>query len=127
MTLSPLFLNFCLHVLQPLHQLAQGEPRGSGTRCELTDQLIQPALPLDVIALQFLLCDECAGSLMGLEYAADLKLAVSPQYSIRVDGKIYRELPHRGQSIARRKRSRRDPAHDLIYDLAVDRNAAPEI
>jgi hypothetical protein len=77
-----------------LNQLLKSKAGCSSTRGELTGELIQTPLPLHLIVLHFFLADECASALLCVEYAADLELAVSPQYGVRIDRKIHCELPY---------------------------------
>jgi len=88
-----------------------------------------PALPppLHLVVFHFLLTDEGAGPLLGLQYASDFQFPIRSHHRIGIDGKVHRHLPHRGKLITRRQTPTRDPAQYLIDDLPVHRHAAVQI
>jgi hypothetical protein len=127
MTSSPLSLKIVLHVLQMLDELLKGEAGRSSARGELTSELIQTPLPLQLVVLHLFVADECARALLCVEYAADLELTVSPQYGVGIDRKIHCELPYGGQLVTRGERSGGDSGHDLIDDLPIHGDAAAKV
>src|SRR5437016_6198648 len=105
MTLSPILqsivatIRIGLTVAQLLQQILYGKARASGARDELAHQLIELALTFEVVALHFLIADERAGSLLGLEHTANFELAIGPHYGVGVDGQVHRDLADGGELI----------------------------
>jgi hypothetical protein len=116
-----------LTLMKILQQFFQSEARRSGARHEFGRQLAQLPSPLYLITLHLLMADECAGALLGLQDTPNFEFAIGPHHRVGVDRKIYRDLPHRGQLIARSQSPRRHSSRHLIDDLAIDRNTATEI
>jgi hypothetical protein len=114
-------------LVQPVEQFFNREPGSSSTGGEFARQLGELPLALRVVPADLFLADECPGSLVGFEHAAQLKFPVSPENRVRIDGKINGELPHSRQLIAGRERSRCHAGSNLVDDLAVDRNSAAQV
>ena len=119
MTVHLLFFPARFEFLQLLHHFLDRESRRAGAGHEFTHQLGQPALPLRIVALDFLLADECPRALLGFQHAADFQFAVGANHGVRVDRQIHRQLPDSRKLIARGQRARRDAAGHLVDDLAV--------
>ena len=113
--------------MQPFEEFFDSESSGPGAGREFADQLGELPLPLPAALDDLLVADKGARSLVGFEHATEFQFAVCPQDGIRIDGQIHRKLPHGGKLIARRQRSRRDPAQNLVDDLAIDGNSGPQV
>src|SRR6185437_16173893 len=74
--------------------------------------------------LSFVVADEGACALLGVEHAANFKLAIGTDDGVGVNGKIDSELPDGGKLIASAERARSHAPGHLIHDLAVDGDAA---
>ena len=124
MSLLAFWIFVGLHVAQRLDELPESESGGAGARDELARQLPQDSLPVVPGILHLPVSDECPRPLLGVEESADLHLAVGPGYGVGIDRKIDGHLPHRGQLIARRKRTGGNRSLYLVNELPVDGNAA---
>src|SRR5262245_10062969 len=85
-TVIPRFRRVVLPLAQYLYQFRQCEASRSRARHELTHHLVELPPPLHFVALHFLVTDERAGTLLGLEHFPDLHLAIGPRHCIRIDG-----------------------------------------
>src|SRR6516164_590453 len=103
------------------------ETHGAGPCDDFAHQLVQPALPLDLVAFYLLPADEGTGPLLSLQHTADFQLAISAHNRIRIDGEVHRQLAHSRKLIARLQHSRSHAAGDLVDNLAVDRHAALDV
>src|SRR5258708_7263620 len=127
MTSPPLLSCVALNGLQLLQQFLNGEARATRASHEFADQLIQPALPLGIIARYFLVTDERARALLGLQQTSNFQLAISSNNCVRINRQVHRELANRRKLIAPGQCTRGHAADHLVDDLPVNRDAAVHI
>src|SRR5580698_1686751 len=123
MTLSPAS-GFGAPFAQLVDQIFEREAGGAGARDGVRRDLVELALSFRVGMGKLLCADEGAGSLLGVEQAAQFQLAVGAHDSVGVDGEIDGKLAYGGQLASGGESARRDgPAH-LVDDLAIDGDSA---
>lgn len=114
-------------VAQTIDQIFQSESGGADAGGEFSGHLAELTFALGGIFFQFLVGDERARALMGLDQAAKFQFAVGPHHGIGIDGEVDSKLAHRGQLITSFQRAGGDAAADLIDELAVNRDAAVQV
>lgn len=116
-----------VHLLQTGQDVFDFEAGGAGAGDELAHDLIQLALPLDVVALHFLRADERSRSLMGFDNTEDFQFPVGADNGVGVDGEIDGGLANGGQLVAGMEGIESDAVSNLLDKLAVDGDAASEV
>ena len=64
---------------------------------------------------------------MRIQEAADLELPIGANYRVRIDGKIHRQLAHRGELVTTCEPSGSRFRKHLVHDLAIDGNSRPQV
>ena len=102
-------------------------PSAPGASHQVTHNAIQLPVPLLAVLFHSLRTNECSRPLVRIQEAADLKLAVGADYCVRIDGKVHRQLAHRGKLVAAHQTPGSDPGEHLVHNLAIDGNSRPQI
>src|SRR5215831_4033408 len=103
------------------------EPRTAMVRCTAVPDTRCELIPTSPSWTISSMADERPRALLGLEHSSNFEFAISPNDRIRVDRQIHRQLAYGGKLIATLQGAGRHAANHLVHDLAVDRNAAPQV
>ncbi len=93
---GPSLFAFCHAIAQGRHQFFKVEAARAGPGSKLFDQLLQPAGMLECIAVDGLLGNKGARTLLGVEDAADFHFAIGTHDRIGVDFEVYGNLADGG-------------------------------
>ena len=112
---------------QLIDQFANGESCGTRARYGVRRDLLELTLTLISRAVEFLVADEGAGSLVSFEQAIVFEFAVGANDSVGIDFKVDRELADSGELIAGAEIACCNRSADLVDDLAIYRNSAMHV
>ena len=110
--------------MQCFDQLFDGEARRARPGDELSNQLPELTLPLALRKLDLPVRDECAGTLLRIERAANLHLSIGAQHSVGIDDEIDGYLAHGWKLISGCQHPCGNRGLYLVDELPIDRNAA---
>ena len=113
--------------MQCILKIGDGEPGGACAGNELGDELGELLAALIGRGFDLLFGDEGAGSLLGVEDAADLHFAIGAGDGVGIDGEIDSDAAYGGELVAGAQDGGGDCGLDLVDELAVDGHAGVEV
>ena len=113
--------------MEGLREFADGESGGAGAGDEFGDELGKLTVALGRGVLDLVVGDERAGSLLGVEDAAQLHLAIGAGDSVGIDGQIDGDPADGGELVAGAQRGGGDGGLDLVDELAIDGHAGVDV
>jgi hypothetical protein len=114
--------------MQCCDEFGYGESCGSGAGYEFGGELRELAVALGGGAGGCgVFGDEGSGSLLGVEDAAELHLAVGTGYGVGIDGEVDSYAADRGELVASAKGSSGYGGENLVDELAVDGDPAVRV
>ena len=109
-------------LLQGGDQIVEGESGSAGAGCAFVSKLCELLLLAVRVRFQRAIGDKGAGALLGIEDAADFKLAVGSHDGVGIDSEFNSYKANRGELLTGAQGTAGNGGLDLVDELPVDGN-----